>query len=209
MPLLRVNWVSQRFEVNVNNTSEVKAPAQSETSSGYRIPGSLLVVYACLIFFLGWFGHQRWAEFSPPTANLPAAAIVAASPVRAPIQEQAQPNIAAEQTASPSTPPAVATETVPPPDKKPVIGWQTAKPGELPFIAFSAHVYTSDPAKRSVTLNGTLYHEGDTPYKGLIIEQIQQDVLIFSFNGEPFVLDSLQDWPGGKPDSDMIEGDSQ
>lgn len=32
----------------------------------------------------------------------------------------------------------------------------------------------------------------------LVVEQIQQDVTIFSFNGTTFTLAALEDWPGGK-----------
>ncbi|AIR71249.1 type II secretion system assembly factor GspB [Dickeya fangzhongdai] len=175
----------------------------SSTQIGYRIPGYLLVVYALLLFALGWFGHQRWADVSASSLSVPTAAI-AAPPIKI-----VAPATAAETTTTP--PPQAATDnseaaaspnaTAEDKPLKPAVGWQTAKPGELPYIAFSAHVYTSDPDKRSVTLNGERYREGDSPYPGLVIEQIEQDMVIFSFNGEAFILDSLQDWPGGKPDA--------
>ncbi|ANE74274.1 type II secretion system assembly factor GspB [Dickeya solani] len=183
----------------------------SSTQTGYRIPGYLLVVYALLLFALGWFGHQRWADVSPPSLSVPAAAI-AAPPIKTGV-----PEIAADATTTrPSQTPADNREAATSSDAtaedkspKPAVGWQTAKPGELPYIAFSAHVYTSDPDKRSVTLNGERYREGDNPYQGLVIEQIEQDMVIFSFNGEPFILDSLQDWPGGKPGTDAAKDNEQ
>nr|WED70128.1 type II secretion system assembly factor GspB [Pectobacterium colocasium] len=70
--------------------------------------------------------------------------------------------------------------------------------GEIPPLTYSAHVYTSDEAKRSVTLNGMQFREGDSPIEGLTIEQIQQDMTIFSVEGEVFILEALEDWPGGK-----------
>ncbi|MEH0834615.1 general secretion pathway protein, partial [Pectobacterium cacticida] len=41
-------------------------------------------------------------------------------------------------------------------------------------------------------------HEGDSPIEGLVIEQIQQDMTIFSVRGDAFILEALEDWPGGK-----------
>lgn len=39
----------------------------------------------------------------------------------------------------------------------------------------------------------------------LVVEQIQQDVTIFSFNGTTFTLAALEDWPGGKIDEEPKE----
>ncbi|ATZ95212.1 type II secretion system assembly factor GspB [Dickeya fangzhongdai] len=179
----------------------------SSIQTGYRIPGYLLVVYALLLFALGWFGHQRWADVSPPSLSVPTAAIAAppikiVAPATATVAEATPPPQAATDNRETATSPDAAAEDKP---LKSAVGWQTAKPGELPYIAFSAHVYTSDPDKRSVTLNGERYREGDSPYQGLVIEQIEQDMVIFSFNGEAFILDSLQDWPGGKPGADAAQ----
>ncbi|MGM3160284.1 type II secretion system assembly factor GspB [Dickeya undicola] len=179
----------------------------SSTQAGYRIPGYLLIVYALLLFTLGWFGHQRWADVSSSSLSAPTAAI-AAPPIKIVVPATAAeptplpPLKAATDNRETTTSPEVTAEDKAP---KTAVGWQTAKPGELPYIAFSAHVYTSDPDKRSVTLNGERYREGDSPYPGLVIEQIEQDMVIFSFNGEAFILDSLQDWPGGKPDADATQ----
>ncbi|WP_263063329.1 type II secretion system assembly factor GspB [Dickeya dadantii] len=184
----------------------------SSTQTGYRIPGYLLVVYALLLFALGWFGHQRWADASHPSLSVPAAAI-AAPPTKlvAPATVAEATTTAPSQVTADNRETATASSEATAEDKspKPAAGWQTAKPGELPYIAFSAHVYTSDQDKRSVTLNGERYREGDSPYQGLVIEQIEQDMVIFSFNGEPFILDSLQDWPGGKPGDDAAQGNEQ
>lgn len=196
----------------MKNTPEVTSSTQATSpQTGYRIPGYLLAVYALLLFTLGWFGHQHWVDIHSPSTPMEA---IAASP--APSAALAtQPHDKPTETTAP-TPAQTAVNhqdtSSEPTDtageakaQKSPAHWQTAQPGELPSIAFSAHVYTSDPDKRSVTLNGERYREGDTPYPGLIIEQIEQDMVIFSFDGEPFILDSLQDWPGGKPGSDTGE----
>lgn len=46
-------------------------------------------------------------------------------------------------------------------------------------------------------LNGQSWKEGESPLPNLVIEQIQQDVTLFSFNGKTFTLAALDDWPGG------------
>ena len=72
----------------------------------------------------------------------------------------------------------------------------------LPPLRYSAHVYASLAEKRSIVLNGKAWTEGDSPLPNLVVEQIQQDVTIFSFNGTTFTLAALEDWPGGKIDEE-------
>ncbi len=67
----------------------------------------------------------------------------------------------------------------------------------LPPLRYSAHVYASLAEKRSIVLNGQSWKEGDSPLPNLVIEQIQQDLTVFSFNGKTFTLAALDDWPGG------------
>lgn len=67
----------------------------------------------------------------------------------------------------------------------------------LPALRYSAHVYASSAEKRSIVLNGQSWKEGESPLPNLVIEQIQQDVTLFSFNGKTFTLTALDDWPGG------------
>ena len=74
-----------------------------------------------------------------------------------------------------------------------------------PPLRYSAHVYASRPEKRSIVLNGKAWTEGDSPLPNLVVEQIQQDVTIFSFNGTTFTLAALEDWPGGKIDEEPKE----
>ncbi|NKI73118.1 general secretion pathway protein GspB [Dickeya sp. CFBP 2040] len=193
----------------MKNTPQVSSSSQA----GYRIPGHVLAVYALLLFSLGWLAHQHWADVSSPPAPVDAIAASPPTPITTtaaahekPINMTSPPATKtlteSQETAAASSDIAVAIEQ----SQKAPSGWQKAKSGELPYIAFSAHVYTSAPDKRSVTLNGERYQEGDSPYQGLVIEQIEQDMVIFSFNGEPFILDSLQDWPGGKPGTGIVEG---
>nr|WP_264084923.1 type II secretion system assembly factor GspB [Pectobacterium odoriferum] len=147
------------------------------------MPGYLMVIYALLFIALGWFSHQRWG--SPASPELALAAQAATLPV------------AEEQT--PATPAATPHQDAPvPPEKRTTLPLPAISNGEIPPLTYSAHVYTSDEAKRSITLNGLQFREGDSPVEGLTIEQIQQDMTIFNVEGEVFILEALEDWPGGK-----------
>ena len=90
--------------------------------------------------------------------------------------------------------------------KKPAVGGKTQRASGAgsgqPPLRYSAHVYASLPEKRSIVLNGKAWSEGDSPLPNLVVEQIQQDVTIFSFNGTTFTLAALDDWPGGKIDEE-------
>ncbi len=96
--------------------------------------------------------------------------------------------------AAPKTPPPAAKASAP---AAPVVDSDT-----LPPLRYSAHVYASLAEKRSIVLNGKAWTEGDSPLPNLVVEQIQQDVTIFSFNGTTFTLAALEDWPGGKIDEE-------
>ncbi len=99
--------------------------------------------------------------------------------------------------AAPKTPPPAAKASAP---AAPEVNSDT-----LPPLRYSAHVYASRPEKRSIVLNGKAWTEGDSPLPNLVVEQIQQDVTIFSFNGTTFTLAALEDWPGGKIDEEPKE----
>ncbi|RAT15964.1 MULTISPECIES: type II secretion system assembly factor GspB [Lonsdalea] len=154
----------------MDSTQEVTS--SHPVNRGYVIPGYLLVLYALLLFALGWLGHQRWQEFRQITH--PPSHAVAMHPHHA------------------STLPAARTAPTP--------SAPSSGSGELPAFTYSAHVFTSEPERRSITLNDQRYREGDSPFSSVVIEQIQQDVTVFSVNGDPFILDALEDWPGGKPE---------
>lgn len=107
---------------------------------------------------------------------------------------------AATTSAAATTSPAATADTAvaaPPESAKPAPHTLRVVDGQLPPLTYSAHVFTTDPDKRSITLNGVRYREGESPMDGLVIEQIQQDVTLFDVNGDVFILDALSDWPGG------------
>ncbi|TQI80015.1 general secretion pathway protein B [Serratia fonticola] len=184
--------VNQRFR-DVDNQSKLAPEAHIQPAKGLFVPRYLLPVYALLLIAIGWFCGQHWRSneaFAAPT------------------QTQTLPSAAAKATKA--TPTAKNAGIKPPHDEnKPAqpLGTEKQSPpslasDELAPLRYSAHVYASEDDKRSITLNGHRYQEGDSPAPNLTIEQIQQDVTVFNFNGEVFTLDALEDWPGGKVDKE-------
>lgn len=162
----------------------LSAQADAPVSRGrmVQIPGWIIPLYAGLFIALGWFGGEQWRHPSPPqTLPLPVA------------HAALLPLTAAGETA-PKNPPSAVKPSAP---AAPVVDSDT-----LPPLRYSAHVYASLPEKRSIVLNGKAWSEGDSPLPNLVVEQIQQDVTIFSFNGTTFTLAALDDWPGGKIDEE-------
>ncbi|MEH0835156.1 type II secretion system assembly factor GspB [Pectobacterium cacticida] len=169
----------------MDNASKSPSHSQPAWLTNYPMPGYLMVIYALLFIALGWFSHQRWGSATssqPPTLSVQAATLPTA-PNALVITPQ---------------PPETHAEAPVSMEKKATLPLPAISNDEIPALTYSAHVYTSDEAKRSITLNGQLFHEGDSPIEGLVIEQIQQDMTIFSVRGDAFILEALEDWPGGK-----------
>ncbi|OBR80222.1 general secretion pathway protein GspB [Klebsiella pneumoniae] len=163
------------------------AQADAPVSRGrmVQIPGWIIPLYAGLFIALGWFGGEQWRHPSPrKTLPLPVAH-AALLPLTA-AGETAPKNPSSAVKPSAPAAPEVDSDTLPP-------------------LRYSAHVYASRPEKRSIVLNGKAWTEGDSPLPNLVVEQIQQDVTIFSFNGTTFTLAALEDWPGGKIDEEPKE----
>ncbi|MCA6940049.1 type II secretion system assembly factor GspB [Pectobacterium polaris] len=169
----------------MDNASDATTHSQPALLARYPMPGYLMIIYALLFTALGWFSHQRWGSPASPTTTLAAqAATLPAAEEQTPTALAATPKTHADTPASS--------------EKRTTLPLPAISNGEIPPLAYSAHVYTSDETKRSITLNGLQFREGDSPIEGLTIEQIQQDMTIFSVEGEVFILEALEDWPGGK-----------
>lgn len=65
---------------------------------------------------------------------------------------------------------------------------------QLPAMAFSAHMYVSDPAKRWVRVNGQQLVEGDMIDDDLRIVRIDPQHVILVFRGQEFSMEALTDW---------------
>ena len=67
---------------------------------------------------------------------------------------------------------------------------------QVPPLAYGAHNYSSDPAKRAVVLNGRELREGSEVAPGVILAAIAQDYIILQVGGQHASLKALQDWQG-------------
>lgn len=137
-------------------------------------------------------------ENEPPAA---APAAVAATPVPpAPVASAATaPAIAA--TPSPVLPapapaagpaPAAVAEAPPPASAGPAVPYLFELPlatrRDLPALKLNMHVWSEDPARRFVIVDGTRAPEGGTVSDGLIVAEIRSDGVVLEFRGQRFLL---------------------
>jgi general secretion pathway protein B len=65
---------------------------------------------------------------------------------------------------------------------------------ELPNMAFSAHMYASEPQDRWVRVNGIRLVEGDMIAQKVVIDEIQAQRVILNYAGHQFSMAALTDW---------------
>lgn len=65
---------------------------------------------------------------------------------------------------------------------------------ELPSITISAHVYSTNPAQRSIVINNNFMEEGEYVLDGLILYEITTDGAIFAYQGTLFNYGVVSGW---------------
>ena len=94
--------------------------------------------------------------------------------------------------AAPAPPPGVAVPSDPPAAAEPPLpGLATLSAGEraaLPPLRLSMHVYSDDPARRFVIVDGKRLTEGATPAPGVVVETIRRDGAVLAVNGRRVLL---------------------
>lgn len=65
---------------------------------------------------------------------------------------------------------------------------------QIPAMAFSAHMYSSNRDDRWVRVNGRRLVEGDYIAENLQLVNIEPQKVILSFDGEVFTMNALSDW---------------
>jgi len=58
----------------------------------------------------------------------------------------------------------------------------------LPELSVDLHIYTDDPAKRAVFINGRRYQRGAVLAEGPTVEEITRDGVVLSYRGQRFQL---------------------
>lgn len=174
--------------------------------------GLLLVVnVGVLLFFLLRDAGQPAAD-APPAAAAAAPVVAAPGPVPAPTMAsaaQAPVTNAAEDSAT--APDFSGTATLPPEAPDPTLLPDTpvatasggvtysdapapananvaALTAGLPELAIDLHIFTDDPTRRAVFINGRRYTQGDSIVEGPRVEEITRDGAVLNYRGQRFLL---------------------
>ncbi|MDX9843769.1 MAG: general secretion pathway protein GspB [Aquabacterium sp.] len=106
---------------------------------------------------------------TPPRTDAPVPAVAAAKPpARAPIHVDP-----AATRAAPAQVPSLAEL---PDDVR----------RSLPALTVSGAMYSDQPANRMLLINNRVFHEGDQPVAGLVLEEIRLKSAVFRFQGQRF-----------------------
>lgn len=155
---------------------------------------------------LGWQWLQRPA--------VPPQTIVTAAPPPALRPEPASPAAAVAVTPTPAVPPVTPVAPVtPPPRKEPPHNKAEREPvpiapapapapppnripslaelpealrRELPPMAIGGAMYSTTPANRLLIVNNGVFHEGDQPAPGLVLEEIKLKSAVFRYKGQRY-----------------------
>ena len=65
---------------------------------------------------------------------------------------------------------------------------------QVPQLSYGSHVFSSNPAKRVVVLNGREYREGSEIAPGVWLTSIEQQSIVLQVAGQSVALKALQDW---------------
>ena len=65
---------------------------------------------------------------------------------------------------------------------------------QVPQLSYGSHVFSSNPAKRAVVLNGREYREGSEIAPGVVLTSIEQQSIVLQVAGQSVALKALQDW---------------
>ena len=87
---------------------------------------------------------------------------------------------------APASSPGV-TYSAPPPDN---VLAAVAAPG-LPELVVDLHIFTDDPSKRAVFINGRRYTQGARIAEGPMVEEITREGAVLSYRGRRFLLPRL------------------
>lgn len=141
-----------------------------------------------------------------PAAEMPAPAPLPNTPpvVQTPSSRSAGSGHADAMPASPATAP-VASPTPRPPQASGNAGpaGKTAMPAaegripsynelpddirrEIPMLTIGGAMYSPTPSQRMLIVNSQVFHEGDQPYQGMVLEEIRLKSAVFSYRGHRY-----------------------
>ena len=183
-----------------------------------RLPVALLAIGLLLAVNVGVLLYFLLRDAGRPAADAPPAAaaatpvVSAPGPAPAPVMASAAPamGVSPDEDAAPALDfPAAAT--LPPEAPDPTLlpdtpaatagGGVTYSEGPasanasvaaltagLPELAIDLHIFTDDPARRAVFINGRRYTQGDAIVEGPRVEEITRDGAVLNYRGQRFLL---------------------
>ncbi|MBI2732469.1 MAG: general secretion pathway protein GspB [Aquabacterium sp.] len=117
------------------------------------------------------------AAAPPPTPVPPAAPVVREPPARAQ-PPAAQPPKPVAQAAPPTQAARVPAMSELPEDIK----------RDLPPLTIGGAMYSDTPTSRMLIINSQVFHEGDQPYQGLVLEEIRLKSAVFKYRGYRYAI---------------------
>ncbi|MGE0030681.1 MAG: general secretion pathway protein GspB [Steroidobacteraceae bacterium] len=183
-----------------------------------RLPVALLAIglllavnVGVLLFFLVRDAGAPAAD-APPAAAIAAPAVAAPGPPPVPVMASAAPakDVNPDEDAAPAADFSEAA-TLPPQAPDPTLLPDTpvatagsgvtysegpapsnasvaALTAGLPELTIDLHIFTDDPARRAVFINGRRYTQGDSIAEGPRVEEITRDGAVLNYRGQRFLL---------------------
>lgn len=59
---------------------------------------------------------------------------------------------------------------------------------ELPQLMIGGAMYSDTPTSRMLIINSQVFHEGDQPYQGLVLEEIRLKSAVFKYRGYRYAI---------------------
>jgi general secretion pathway protein B len=59
---------------------------------------------------------------------------------------------------------------------------------DLPQLTIGGAMYSDTPSSRMLIINSQVFHEGDQPYQGLVLEEIRLKSAVFRYRGYRYAI---------------------
>lgn len=165
----------------------------------------------CLIAVLSWQLLMREPAAPPPVASAPVPEMVAPPVSPAPqnptgnavpyppppaAPPSPEPNVVRAPTPQPARETAATNTQAPAPAPAPQATARVPSINELPEdvrrdlpqLVIGGAMYSETPSSRMLIINSQVFHEGDQPYQGLMLEEIRLKSAVFKYRGYRYAI---------------------
>lgn len=166
----------------------------------------LLVLLVALLLAVGIGGSWFWFKLNSPNEeranaqqSLPEKPVAAAPVTAVPVNSQPSSAVSLQS----STDSALPKESLPKDVSAQQVEQQVVVPfselplnvrNAIPAMTFSFHVYSSNPARRTIIINGRRVKQGAAIDNGLLLEEITSNGVIFRWQEHHFSIPVVEDW---------------